>query len=84
MQQAQGLYLAGGYEAAEKVVKQALSIDPFAAQAHFLLGKILLLRGTATHDYRLLRNARLMFEMAVALEPEFSEARDLVELLRAY
>ena len=64
-------------------LKKSISLYPFIPMANILLGKIFLIRGSATRDYTLINNARLMFEMARALEPDSAESETLLELLGA-
>jgi hypothetical protein len=49
-------------------------------EATLVLGKILLIRGAAARDPALLASARLMFEMARALDPSLREPVVLLEL----
>lgn len=77
-------YRNGDYDAAESLLKQAITLYPFMPQANLALGKILLIRGSATRDRALINNARLMFEMARALKPDLREVDELLELFRAY
>ena len=51
-------------------------------EANLLLGKIFLIRGAANRDLTMMDNARLMFEMAKAMEPENREVTTLLELFR--
>ncbi|MBI5508503.1 MAG: hypothetical protein HY903_07105 [Deltaproteobacteria bacterium] len=80
--QAQELYRAGAYEKAEAAVKESLVIYPFLPEANLLMGKIFLLKGSATRDPALVHSARLMFEMAHTLDPSMREADVLLELFR--
>jgi tetratricopeptide (TPR) repeat protein len=73
-------YRNGQYEEAEKLLKEALSKYPFLASANLLLGKILLLRASASRDMDMMQSARLMFEMANTLDPSLREAKILLEL----
>ncbi len=76
------LYREGQYTQAEDVLKQAITIYPFMADANLVLAKILLIRASATRDMTLYTNARLMLEMARALEPGSREIEQLLELVR--
>ncbi len=76
------LYREGEYTKAEDVLKQAITIYPFMADANLVLAKILLIRASATRDMTLYTNARLMLEMARALEPGSHEIQQLLELVR--
>ena len=79
---AQGLHRSGKYAAAEKLLTRALTLYPFNADVNLLLGKIYLLKGYANRDPAMLSTARLMFEMAGALEPELQEPRLLLKLFK--
>jgi tetratricopeptide (TPR) repeat protein len=72
----------GDYDLAEQECKEAMTLYPFLAQANLTVGKILLIRGAAAKDYALIDSARLMFEMAKALDPALREAEVLLELFR--
>lgn len=72
----------GDYEAAEVALKTAITLHPFLAQAHLTLGKVWLVRGAANKDYALVDNARLMFEMARAIDPALAEAGLMLDLFR--
>lgn len=72
----------GDYEAAEVALKTAITLHPFLAQAHLTLGKVWLVRGAANKDYALVDNARLMFEMARAIDPTLAEAGLMLDLFR--
>ena len=74
------LYRRGHYGRAQAKLKEALVIYPFLPKANLALGKILLIRGSAKRDRALMNSAKLMFEMAAALDPEAREARTLLEL----
>ncbi|MBI3179775.1 MAG: hypothetical protein HYZ27_08945 [Deltaproteobacteria bacterium] len=76
-------YRKGDYGCAESALKQAITAYPFVAEANVLLGKIFLIRGSASRDRTLLESARLMFEMARAIDPELREAQVLLDLFRA-
>jgi tetratricopeptide (TPR) repeat protein len=77
------LYRHGEYDQAEAVLKESLTVYPFLAQANLLLGKIFLVRGSATRDMSLIHSARLMFEMAHALDASLREAEVLLDLFVA-
>ncbi len=76
-------YRKGDYTCAENALQQAITAYPFVAEANVLLGKIFLIRGSASRDRTLLESARLMFEMARAIDPELREAQVLLDLFRA-
>jgi tetratricopeptide (TPR) repeat protein len=76
------LYRDGEYTQAEESLKQAIEIYPFMAQANVVMAKILLIRASATKDMTLYANARLMLEMARALDPSSREIAELLELIR--
>ncbi len=80
VKQAQAAYGEGDYVGAEGLLKEAIAIYPFLTEANLLLGKIFLIRGSAKRDYELINNARLMFEMARALEPSLSDTSALLDL----
>ena len=73
-------YHRGDYETAERLVKESMVIFPFLAAANVIMGKILLIKGSATHDQHLVDSARLMFEMARAIDPDAREAEILLGL----
>lgn len=75
-------YRQGAYEKAEQHLKQAMILYPFIADAALTLGKVLLIRGSATQDHAMLNNARLMFEMARSLDPRLREVDLLLQLFR--
>ena len=54
---------------------------PFLPEARLLLAKVLLVRGAAGRDLATLKLAKLMLEMALAMQPELLEATQLLELL---
>jgi tetratricopeptide (TPR) repeat protein len=83
VEEAHGAYGEGDYAGAEKFLRQAIAIYPFLMEANLLLGKIFLIRGSANRDYELINNARLMFEMARALEPNLAESSALLDLFGA-
>jgi TolA-binding protein len=76
------LYREGLYAQAEDVLKQGITLYPFMADANLVLAKILLIRASATRDMTLYTNARLMLEMARALDPGSREVEQLLELVR--
>jgi len=76
------LYREGQYAQAEDVLKQGITLYPFMADANLVLAKILLIRASATKDMTLYTNARLMLEMARALDPSSREVEQLLELVR--
>ena len=73
-------YKRGDYDNAEKYLTEAIGLYPFLPAANLALGKILLIRGSATRDMALMESARLMFEMARALDPSLREPELLLEL----
>jgi tetratricopeptide (TPR) repeat protein len=75
-------YRKGDYDHAEQALKQAMTLYPFFAEANLALGKIFLIRGSATLDRSLINNARLMFEMAHTLDPTLPETDLLLELFQ--
>lgn len=83
IQRARSLYSKGEYDRAEIAIKEAITMHPFLAEANLLLGKIFLIRGSATRDRAMINSARLMFEMARALDPELREPAVLLELFLA-
>ena len=74
------LYHVGEYDAAETTLKEAMTIYPFLAEANLTMGKILLVKGSATRDRSLIDSSRLMFEMARALDPSLKESELLLDL----
>ncbi len=77
------LYRQGDYEKAEVALKEAMTLYPFLADANLALGKIFLIRASATRDLATMNSARLMFEMARAIDPAAREADVLLELFQA-
>ena len=75
-------YLDGHYDNAERVLKDALLLYPFLPEARLLLAKVLLVRGAAGRDLATLKLAKLMLEMALAMQPDLQEAVQLLELFR--
>jgi tetratricopeptide (TPR) repeat protein len=80
IKRAQKLYAIGEYDQAEALLKESITLFPFLAQAQLTLGKIFLLKGSAARDMALLNSARLMFEMAGAIDPGQAEIQTLLEL----
>lgn len=80
IKRAQKLYTSGEYDRAEALLKQSITTFPFLAQAQLTLGKIFLIKGSASRDMALLNSARLMFEMAAAIDPGLAEVQTLLEL----
>ena len=76
-------YLDGNYDSAERSLKDALLVYPFLPEARLLLAKVLLVRGAASRDLATLKLAKLMLEMALAMQPDLLEATQLLELLSA-
>ncbi|MEE8408150.1 MAG: hypothetical protein V3T05_00965 [Myxococcota bacterium] len=83
MAHGQLLYRKGDYDQAELALKQAMTLYPFLLQANLTLGKIFLIRGAATRDTTLIDSARLMFEMARAMDGGSREAEVLLELFQS-
>jgi tetratricopeptide (TPR) repeat protein len=83
IQKGRVLYAKGEYEKAEEVLKEAVTLYPFLAEANLALGKIFLIRGSALRDRAMINSARLMFEMARALDPGMREPAVLLELFLA-
>jgi len=77
------LYERGAYQEAEEALIEAISLHPFLPQANLVLGKVLLIRGSAARDRALLNGARLMFEMARAIDPKLREPALLLRLFSA-
>lgn len=75
-------YLEGRYDDAERFLKDALLLYPFLPEARLLLAKVLLVRGAAGRDLATLKLAKLMLEMALAMQPDLQEATQLLELFR--
>lgn len=75
-------YRRGMYDKAEAALKEAIGRYPFMAEANLALGKIFLIRGSAQRDMALIQSARLMFEMARAMDPSLREVTVLLELFR--
>ena len=80
IKKAKKLYSTGQYDEAERLLKESITIFPFLAQAQLTLGKIFLIKGSAARDIALLNSARLMFEMAQAIDPGEAEVQTLLEL----
>jgi tetratricopeptide (TPR) repeat protein len=80
IKRAKKLYSTGEYDKAEILLKESITAFPFLAQAQLTLGKIFLIKGSATRDMALLNSARLMFEMARAIDPGQAEVQTLLEL----
>jgi len=80
----QGLesYRDGDYDRAESLLKEAIAVYPFLADANLTLGRIFLIRGSATRDRAMITSARTMFEMARAMDPNLREAQVLLDLFR--
>lgn len=76
------LYREGQYGQAEEKLKLSISLYPFMAETNLVLAKILLIRASAARDMTLYTNARLMLEMARALDPRSREVEQLLELVR--
>lgn len=80
IKRAKKLYSTGEYDKAEILLKESITAFPFLAQAQLTLGKIFLIKGSAARDMALLNSARLMFEMARAIDPGQAEVQTLLEL----
>ena len=80
IKKAKKLYAAGQYDEAEALLKESITLFPFLAQAQLTLGKVFLIKGSAARDMALLNSARLMFEMARAIDPASAEVQTLLEL----
>ena len=80
IKKAKKLYSTGQYDQAETLLKESITAFPFLAQAQLTLGKIFLIKGSAARDMALLNSARLMFEMARAIDPGQAEVQTLLEL----
>ena len=52
------------------------------ARANLVLGKVLLIRGAAARDQVMIDSARLMFKMALSIDPELREADVLLSLFK--
>ncbi len=78
--QGRQLYRDGKYDDAEKALSKAMALFPFDSAANLLLGKVLLIKGSANRDFGLVNNARLFFEMAAALDPNNNETTVLLRL----
>jgi hypothetical protein len=76
-------YSRGEYDKAEEALREAVLLYPFLPEANLVLGKVFLVRGSASRDRTMVSSARLMFEMAYALDPELREAAVLLELFQA-
>ena len=75
-------YQRGRYKLAEQRLKEVITLYPFLPDANVLLGKIFLVLGASGKDPAMIESARLMFEMALALDPNRREARLLLELFQ--
>ena len=64
-----------------EALKMLFWFIPFLPEARLLLAKVLLVRGAAGRDLATLKLAKLMLEMALAMQPELLEATQLLELL---
>jgi TolA-binding protein len=82
VEQGARLYRQGDYDKAEVALKEAMTLYPFLSEANLVLGKIFLIRASATRDLTMMNSARLMFEMARALDPQAREADALLQLFR--
>ena len=74
-------YFDGDYDAAERSLKDALLVYPFLPEARLLLGKSSLGSWSGRTRFGDLKLAKLMLEMALAMQPELLEATQLLELL---
>jgi hypothetical protein len=75
-------YRDGDYDRAEALLKEAIAVYPFLADANLTLGRIFLIRGSASRDRALITSARTMFEMARAIDPNLREVQVLLDLFR--
>lgn len=75
-------YGRGEYTLAEKWLKEAIVLYPFLPAANLALGKVFLIRGSAERDLALINSARLMFEMARAVDPNQTEPEILLQLFQ--
>lgn len=76
-------YSKGEYDRAEELLKEAVTLYPFLPEANLALGKIFLIRGSALRDRAMINSARLMFEMARALDPNMREPAVLLQLFQS-
>ena len=76
-------YQKGDYDSAEAALAQSMALYPFLAEAHLTLGKIYLMRGSANRDQTMIDHARLMFQMAHAVDPNLRETDLLLQLFLA-
>lgn len=74
------LFREGRYDEAELELKEALNLYPFMAAANLVLGKVFLIRGAAARDQVMIDSARLMFKMALSIDPDLREADVLLSL----
>lgn len=78
----QELFRQGRYDEAEVELKEALNLYPFMAPANLVLGKVFLIRGAAVRDEVMIDSARLMFKMALSIDPALREANVLLSLFK--
>lgn len=79
--EAQALFHAGRYRAANAKLEEAIANDPMDAEAYLLRGKIYLMQGSALQDVELLKDALITFKLAYSIDPSLMEAGELHELL---
>jgi hypothetical protein len=73
-------YRDGDYDRAEFLLKEAITFYPFLPDANMTLGRIFLIRGSASRDRALITSARTMFEMTRAMDPNLREVQVLLDL----
>lgn len=76
-------YQNGDYDAAEAALTASMALYPFFAEAQLTMGKIYLMRGSANGDASMIDHARLMFQMAHAIDPSLRETDLLLQLFLA-
>ncbi len=81
-EEGQELFRQGRYDEAEMELKEALNLYPFMARANLALGKVFLIRGAAVQDEVMIDSARLMFTMALSIDPSLREADVLLSLFK--
>lgn len=73
----------GAYTACETELNQALELNPFVAEAYFVLGKVYMLYGVARDDTKTLLRAQSMLRMALRINSRLAQATELLKLLEA-
>lgn len=71
----------GAYAQCETALNQALELDPFAAQAYFVLGKVYMLYGVAQNQANYLLQAQSMMQRALRIDSNLVQAQELLQLL---